>query len=201
MEPSKGGKRWRREVRKDLINARLAAGRPQRDRWNAVIETRLRELLAEPEGRVFGLCWPFKGEFDAREVAGDLVKQGGRAALPVVVRPREPLEFWRWKPGDPIERGAYQIPIPRARQVVQPDVLLVPLVGFDAGCYRLGYGSGYFDRTIAAMGRKPLAIGLGYELSRLDTIFPRSHDIPMDYIVTEEHLLRRPVRPRSVPGQ
>lgn len=182
---------WRRETRRRLIAARLEAGRSQREKWNALIERRLRGLLPEPEGRVFGLCWPFKGEFDARGLAGALIERGARAALPAVVKPRAPLEFRQWRPGDPVERGFHDIPVPSARELVEPDVLLVPVVAFDGDCYRLGYGTGHFDRTIAAMRRRPLAIGVGYELSRVDTIFPQAHDIPMDMIVTERTALFR----------
>lgn len=184
-------RRWRRETRRKLIAARLEAGRPQRERWNCAIETRLRELLPEPTGRTFGLCWPFKGEFDARGLAGQLIEQGARAALPAVVKPRGPLEFRHWRPGDPVERGAHDIPVPCTLQTVAPDVLLVPLVAFDGEGYRLGYGTGHFDRTIAALRRRPLVIGVGYELSRVDTIFPQEHDIPMDVIVTERTTFRR----------
>lgn len=184
-------RRWRRETRRKLIAARLEAGRPQREQWNCVIETRLRELLPAPTGRTFGLCWPFKGEFDARRLAGELIEQGARAALPAVVAPRGPLEFRHWQPGDPVERGAHDIPVPCTLQTVQPDVLLVPLVAFDGEGYRLGYGTGHFDRTIAALRGGPLVIGIGYELSRVDTIFPQDHDIPMDVIVTERTTFRR----------
>lgn len=190
-EQSREIRQWRRQTRRKLITARLEAGRQQRERWNAAIETRLRELLPEPRGRVFGLCWPFKGEFDARGLAAELIERGARAALPAVVEARAPLEFHLWQPGDPVERGAHDIPVPASREVVEPDVLLAPVVGFDGDCYRLGYGTGHFDRTFAAMGDKPLAIGIGYELSRVDTIFPQAHDVPMDVMVTERTTFRR----------
>ena len=66
----------------------------------------------------------------------------------------------------------------------------MPLVGFDAAGYRLGHGGGYYDRTLATFAQKPLSIGIGYELGRLETIHPRSHDIPMDVIVTESGVVR-----------
>jgi 5-formyltetrahydrofolate cyclo-ligase len=69
--------------------------------------------------------------------------------------------------------------------------LIVPLLGFDAAGYRLGYGGGYYDRTLAAMAPRPLSIGVGYELGRLDTIHPQAHDIPLDAIVTENGSHRR----------
>ncbi|HSH42090.1 MAG TPA: 5-formyltetrahydrofolate cyclo-ligase, partial [Arenicellales bacterium] len=183
-QPGDKIKQWRRATRRKLIAARLEVGRPRRQQWDAVIEERLRGLLPDPRGRVFGLCWPFKGEFDGRRLAGELIEQGGVAALPAVTAPRAPVEFRRWRPGDPVERGAHDIPVPSAGEPVEPDVLLVPLVAFDNECYRLGYGTGHFDRTLAAMSVKPLAIGVGYELSRVDTIFPQPHDVPMDVVVT-----------------
>ena len=68
---------------------------------------------------------------------------------------------------------------------------MAPLVGFDRDCYRLGYGGGYFDRTLAALSPRPLAIGVGFELSQLETIHPQDFDIPMDLIVTEARVRRR----------
>ena len=75
---------------------------------------------------------------------------------------------------------------------VTPDAVLVPLVGFDSGGYRLGYGGGFFDRTLASMEKHPVTIGVGFELCRLESIFPQPHDIPMDFVVTEAgiHLVR-----------
>jgi 5-formyltetrahydrofolate cyclo-ligase len=73
---------------------------------------------------------------------------------------------------------------------VLPDVLLAPLVGFDAGGYRLGYGGGYYDRTLAALPERPLVVGVGFETSGMETIHPQPHDIPMDLIVTERRTIR-----------
>jgi len=81
--------------------------------------------------------------------------------------------------------GVWNIQIPERRQIVIPHAVLAPLVGFDRNCYRLGYGGGYFDRTLAAFTPRPWAIGVGFELSRLKTICPQDFDIPMDLIVTE----------------
>ena len=72
-----------------------------------------------------------------------------------------------------------------------PEAVLAPLVGFDRQCYRLGYGGGYFDRTLAAMTPRALAIGVGFELSLIETIYPQAFDVPMDLIVTEVALRRR----------
>ena len=107
-------------------------------------------------------------------------------SLPVIVTPRAPLEYWRWRPGEPMHPGVWNIPVPARRDVVVPDLILVPLVGFDAARYRLGYGGGYFDRTLAALPKRPFVVGVGYAFGRLPTIFPQPHDAPMDAIVTDE---------------
>jgi 5,10-methenyltetrahydrofolate synthetase len=96
-----------------------------------------------------------------------------------------PLIFRVWKTGDPLEKGIWNIPIPSTGEPVLPDIVISPIVGIDPNRYRLGYGGGFFDRTLAAMPRKPLVIGIGYELQRIPTIYPQPHDIPMDKIVTE----------------
>jgi 5-formyltetrahydrofolate cyclo-ligase len=79
----------------------------------------------------------------------------------------------------------WNIPVPKKRDAVIPDAVLAPLVGFDRQCYRLGYGGGYFDRTLASLSPRPLAIGVGFELSQIETIYPQSFDVPMDVVVTE----------------
>jgi len=94
-------------------------------------------------------------------------------------------------------KGIWDIPIPKERAVVMPDAVLVPLVGFDPCGFRLGYGGGYFDRTLAAARPRPYAIGLGYEDSVLPTIFPQPHDIPMDLIVTDRGIHRPASRTHS----
>ena len=98
--------------------------------------------------------------------------------------------FTRTMPGrEPsMTPGVYDIPVPDGTELVMPDAALVPMNGFDAQGYRLGYGGGYFDRTLAAAMPRPLAIGIGFEFARLYTIHPQSHDIPMDFVVTEAGL-------------
>ncbi|HYM04274.1 MAG TPA: 5-formyltetrahydrofolate cyclo-ligase, partial [Stellaceae bacterium] len=89
------------------------------------------------------------------------------------------------------EDGRHGIPVPPAGVVTHPGIVVIPVVGFDAGNYRLGYGGGYFDRSLAVAESRPLSIGVGFELARLPTIFPRPHDVPMDLIVTEAGVQRR----------
>jgi 5,10-methenyltetrahydrofolate synthetase len=138
--------------------------------------------------KVLGFCWPMRGEFDVRGIAKRHLAAGGEAAVPVVVERSAPVEFWRWSPGIPMTKGIWDIPIPKERDVLMPDVVIVPLVGFDARGFRLGYGGGYFDLTLAAARPKPYAVGLGYAGSVLPTIYPQPHDIPMGLIVTDESI-------------
>jgi 5-formyltetrahydrofolate cyclo-ligase len=110
-------------------------------------------------------------------------------ALPVIVRKSAPVEFWRWHPGIPMQRGFWNIPIPRERAALVPDALIVPLVGFDSACFRLGYGGGYYDRTLAAATPRPYTIGVAHADAKLRTIHPQPHDIPMNLIVTDRFTL------------
>src|SRR6185436_2040899 len=96
--------------------------------------------------------------------------------------------FRAWWPGAPMTAGVYDIPIPDGTAIVAPDAAIVPMNGFDAQGYRLGYGGGYFDRTLASMSPRPLAIGVSYEFARLATIYPQPHDVAMDFVVTEAGL-------------
>ena len=135
-----------------------------------------------------GIYWPIRGEIDVRDLALSHLRRGGRVALPVVVQRGAPVEFWSWTESTPMRRGVWNIPVPAERVVLQPDLLLVPVVGFDAVHYRLGYGGGYYDRTLAAYASRPCCIGLGYESAHLASIFPQPHDIPMHRIVTQSRV-------------
>ena len=95
-----------------------------------------------------------------------------------------PLIFREWTPEGRMERGVWNILVPADGVLLTPDVTIAPLVGFDPGCYRLGYGGGFFDRTLAALSPRPLVIGVGHPTTAIRTIHPQSHDIPMDLIVT-----------------
>lgn len=177
---------WRREMRTALLERRMTASPAQRSAWGARIESHLGPLLRDLPGRTVGFYWPFKGEFDARAlVTGLLATEAWRAALPVVAARNAPLIFRPWTPDCVMESGVLGIPIPKSEERLAPEIVLAPLVGFDAANYRLGYGGGYFDRTLAALSPRPRVIGVGFELSRLDSVHPQPHDVPMDFIVTE----------------
>jgi 5-formyltetrahydrofolate cyclo-ligase len=184
-------KAWRRSERQRLLALRTATPPVERRLWGAEIEAKLRTLLLERPVMTLGVYWPFQAEFDPRALIDWVIAQGFAVALPAVVDKKGPLEYRAWRPGKAMVDGVWNIPIPEAREVVVPQAVLAPLVGFDRQCYRLGYGGGYFDRTLAAFSPRPLAIGVGFEMSQIKTIFPQSFDIPMDVIVTEARIRRR----------
>jgi 5-formyltetrahydrofolate cyclo-ligase len=169
-ELSREVSQWRVAERKRLIDQRLAMSADERTARTRTIAEGLDRLIGAPQGRIVSLYWPFWGEPDLRQWSEKVIAAGGRIALPVVIAKAQPLEFRLWAPGEPLERGVWNSPV----------------VGFDSANYRLGYGGGFYDRTLAAMRKRPLKLGVGYAGARLATIHPHSLDIPMDAIVTDE---------------
>lgn len=182
---------WRQAQRDTLVAARLQIDAVTLRQWQANIDQRLEQYFAELTIGVIAFCWPIKNEYDARPLVKRLRERGAVTALPVVVAPRTPLEFRAWHPGVELARGALDIPYPKDGNSVVPDTLLVPMNGFDTGGYRLGYGAGFFDRTLAGLPTRPRTIGVAYEIARLETIRPQPYDIPMDFVVTERTLYQR----------
>jgi len=176
---------WRKAQRAALLARRLAAPIELRRRWSAAITQLLIDGFPLLQTLTIGLYWPFQGEFDPRFAIRRLRERGATALLPVVIRKGMPLEFREWWPGVATAPGVFDLPVPQGTAVRTPQALLIPPVGFDAQGYRLGYGGGYFDRTLAALAPQPLKIGVAFELSRIATILPQPYDIPMDFIVTE----------------
>jgi 5-formyltetrahydrofolate cyclo-ligase len=188
-------KAWRKSERAKLIATRVAVDAARLAEMRSAIDAHMTRAFPGLAQGIVAFCWPYRNEYDARYLARRLRAQGARTALPVVVASGQPLIFRLWKPGDVLAKGVYDIPYPAAGDAVVPDAALVPMNGFDAGGYRLGYGGGFFDRTLAALradgSSRPLAIGVTYELARMETIHPQPHDIPMDYVVTERGVYRR----------
>ena len=176
---------WRKRKREELLVRRAALSVEARHELAERARAQLLQAVDLNAYKVLGFCWAIKGEIDVRRIAEQHLASGGEVAIPVIVQKAAPVEFWRWRPGIPMQIGIWNIPIPKERDVVELDAVLVPLVGFDARGYRLGYGGGYFDRTLAAAARRPVAIGLGFADSVLPTIYPQEHDIPMNLIVTD----------------
>jgi len=183
-------KLWRRGERTRLIALRQELPAADRRRWGDHILAELRTILADRPG-VLGVYWPFRAEVDPRLLIDWAVASGREVALPVVIDKKGPLEYRAWRPGEKLVDGVWNIPVPENGRIVTPAIVLAPLVGFDPECYRLGYGGGYFDRTLAALMPQPLAIGIGYAIQQLETIHPQPFDVPMDLIVTETGTRRR----------
>ena len=110
--------------------------------------------------------------------------------MPKVVDKYQPLQFREWWSDAPMKKGAYAIPVPDNTPCIVPDVLIVPMVGFDMRGYRLGYGGGYYDRTLAGYSHAPCTIGVAFELQRIETVHPQSHDVAMHYVVTEAGIFK-----------
>jgi 5,10-methenyltetrahydrofolate synthetase len=182
--------RWRRAERARLRAERRALSVADRRAVGERLAAHLRGLLegrfGGARGRVFSAYWPIKGEPDLRPLMAELHAAGATVALPVVETKAAPLVFRRWTPQTAMVRGDWDIPVPPPEaDRLTPDIALAPLVGWDGAGYRLGYGGGYFDRTLATLDPQPFAIGVGLQSARLATIFPQPHDVRLNAIVTE----------------
>lgn len=179
--------RWRKAERARLIADRLAIASKTRRQHDKRIAGYLEAAIGPVEGLIVSAYWPFRGEPNLHPLLKAIHARGGGCALPVVVARGAPLVFRAWSPGDRLERGVWNIPIPReGAPVVVPDVVIAPVIGFDRACFRLGYGGGFYDRTLAAMKMRPRVFGAGYQLAAIPTIYPQWHDIAMDRVITEE---------------
>jgi 5-formyltetrahydrofolate cyclo-ligase len=176
---------WRKAERNRLIEERLAIPAETRSAMSVEISKSLDLEIGDFQGRTVSLYWPFRGEPDMRPWMNAISERGGTVALPIVVKKAQPLIFKAYKPGDRLKKGIWNIPIPADGAPIMPDVVIAPVVGFDAENYRLGYGGGFFDRTLAVMPKNPLVIGIGYESAQIPSIRPQPYDIVMDMIVTE----------------
>lgn len=182
--------RWRKAERIRLRAERMELSVSSRKAAGEALTGHLRNVLRSRFGgardTVLSAYWPIKGEPDLRPLMGELHEAGVSIALPLVETRFAPLIFRRWTPETRMVRGDWNIPVPPSDSpVVTPAIALAPLVGWTQDGFRLGYGGGYFDRTLAALKPKPFVIGIGFEAGRLTTIYPQPHDIRLDMILTE----------------
>jgi len=182
---------WRWTLRHELIEKRAALPRSTLDEYRHRIDAHLQRAFPDLAHGVIAFCWPYRNEYDARHLLADLRRRGAMTALPAIVAPKTPLVFREWHPGVALCKGPLGIPFPPDSPEVQPDSVLLPVVAFDAGGYRMGYGGGYFDRTLASIARMPRVIATAYEFLFIETIHPQPHDIPVDYVVTEHGVYAR----------
>ncbi len=179
---------WRRGLRREMVARRAALADAEHATLSAHIVGHALDALPRPVVAAF--CWPIKHEPDVRALLTAWAAYGVRAALPVVVAEDAPLAFRAWTPETVLAPDRYGIPTPTGGEWLVPDLILLPLNGFDPAGYRLGYGGGYFDRTLAALVPRPLAVGVGFEVNRVDSIRPAAHDQRLDWIVTERGAFR-----------
>jgi 5,10-methenyltetrahydrofolate synthetase len=184
-------KAWRKSERERLIAARAALNHETLEQYRHAIDAHLARSFPGLASAKLAFCWPIKGEYDARHLVRTLRERGALTALPVVVAPSTPLIFREWHPGVELAVGALDIPYPVNSPEIVPDAVLLPMNGWDAAGYRLGYGAGFFDRTLSRLPKKPSVIGISYEMAKMKTIHPQSWDIPVDWVVTERGIYRR----------
>lgn len=173
----------RRQLRREMVARRAALTPASHAAHSAAIVAHLQAALPLPGCVAF--CWPIKHEPDVRAVITAWRAAGSRIALPVVVAEAAPLAFREWAEDGELLPDRYGIPTPVNGDWLSPDLILLPLNGFDAAGYRLGYGGGFFDRTLAALHPRPLAVGVGFECNRLASIAPEAHDQRLDWLVSE----------------
>jgi 5-formyltetrahydrofolate cyclo-ligase len=181
----------KRSLRKQLIEQRLKL--PDRLHRAEMLQRVMRVWLVGRSDTVIGAYWPIKGEFDPLPALhrwkedGELLDelQLRRIGLPVVDKERQTLKFHAWFPGCPMEEDAFAIPKPKDTEVVVPTLLFVPCVGYGAGGVRLGYGGGFYDRTLAQLQPRPYTVGLGFAAGFVPNLEPEPHDVPLNTILTE----------------
>ena len=191
---------WRKQQRAELIAQRMQISSSDRILWNQAITHFLIQGFPILQQHIVGFYSAYKGEYDPMPVMEHLNVCGTILALPEVIEPGQPLIYRKWWPKVSIKKDRYGLSVPCNTEVVLISAVMIPMVGFDDQGYRLGYGSGYFDRTLAAMPTHPLTIGIAFEQQRIATTYPQSHDIPMDFIVTERSIyaLNQRLHPLSI---
>lgn len=184
LEPSRDKKTLRRQLqaeRQSLID---------RHQRGMHLQEVLRVWLVARTDTAIGAYWPIKGEFDAlpalfRWSEADAQR---RIGLPVVDKATKRLSFQVWYPGCEMEDDAYGIPKPKGTPVFEPTLLLVPCVGYGPRGVRLGYGGGFYDRTLATLEPRPTTVGLAYSQGFLPWLQAEPHDVPLDTVLTDEGL-------------
>ncbi len=183
----------KQQLRKDLVDKR--ANLPNKMASIEGLTQAMRVWLMSRSDAVIGAYWPIKGEFDPLPALhrwkedGELIglPKPRRIGLPVVNKQDKTLQFHVWYPGCEMEEDAYHIPKPKDTDVITPTLLFVPCVGYTVQGgkpYRLGYGGGFYDRTLASLSPRPFTVGLAFDCARCD-FEPEVHDIPLDVVLTD----------------
>ena len=179
-------------LRRKLVAARLAL--PDRLERAVQVQSVLRAWLAGRRENTVGAYWPIKGEFDPlpalyRWSEGAIDGAPRRIGLPVADRASGSLRFHVWYPGCPMEHDAYDIPKPKGTDEFTPKLLVVPCLGYGPGGVRLGYGGGFFARTLATLAPRPLMVGVSYTHGFLPMLRLSAGDMQLDALLTEDGVM------------
>jgi 5-formyltetrahydrofolate cyclo-ligase len=182
----------KRKARTAASKRRAEAHERLKDEAGAALAARGLPGGLHAAGGVISGFIPYKSEITTIPLLNRLAREGWRTALPVVIAPEQPLVFRAWAPGEPLVPGAWDIPIPpESAEEVLPDALLVPMLAFDGRGFRLGYGGGFYDRSLEKLRalKKVAAIGVAYHAQMVDEVPRGPHDAPLDYVMTEQETL------------
>lgn len=171
-------------LRRTLLANRQAIPAEVRRRWDADIAVRLLAWWQAHPVTTFGVYSPIRSEPDLCAAYAGLAARGVRLALPIVPGKDAPLRFIEWKPGDTLAKDGFGVLVPVGGAEISPEALLIPCVGFNERLYRLGYGGGFYDRTLAIAPR-PRTVGVAYACARA-AFDADAHDVPLDTVLTEQ---------------
>ncbi|MGB7480596.1 MAG: 5-formyltetrahydrofolate cyclo-ligase [Burkholderiaceae bacterium] len=177
------GNAARDALRRQLLERRAGLDPAVKNAWDQALCRHVLEWQPTAPAAVLGVYWPVRGEPDLRPAYAALAARGVPLALPVVIDRATPLKFARWTPGAPLAAGAFGVPVPADCEWVEPQALLVPCLGFNGQRLRLGYGGGFYDRTLAAAPRATIGIAYGCLRAEFEGA---PHDVALDCIVTED---------------
>lgn len=190
---------FKKELRKQAFAARDIAWRAD-PHAGLALKQHLTQALAMPPGLSVSGYWPLEGEIDVRPALAHFHGEGHPVGLPVVVAKDAPLIFRRWHPEDEMVQGSFRVMTPpEGAPDVVPTILLVPLLAFDPDGYRLGYGGGFYDRTLAKLRAEAhaVAVGVAYAAQEVPMVPHGTYDQPLDFIVTERAVFKFEARKES----
>ena len=183
----------KKDARVAATAARLVAHEAWKDRAPLALASMPFPFQARAGFNVVSAFHPYQSEIDTRPLLGRMAGEGWTTCLPIVLGKGQPLEFRRWLPGEPLIKGVWGIERPpETSPVVEPDILIIPLLAFDRKGYRLGYGGGFYDRTLEKLRvrKNIVGIGVGYSGQQVGAVPHGPHDQPLDYMMTEKEIFK-----------
>ncbi len=191
--PSRTPPKDKKTLRRNALAARAMMAHATGPVAARRLATRVMELLERLSGRIIAGYMPVHHEIDVRPLMEQIAESDRTLVLPVVKERDAPLVFREWTPGAPLQDGAFGVPIPLPDSPERlPEILIVPLAAFDREGFRLGYGGGYYDRTLAALRASAgdvTAIGVAYSGQEMDRVPREDTDQPLDWIVTDRQTI------------